>query len=99
MTTSTEPSAPQPKRPPRKEPAVEPLVVRPATAWKLLGCANTFGYALLERGELDSYLDGGARKITVESIHRYIAKRLAAPGKRKPRTSKHRQAATEQVAT
>jgi hypothetical protein len=56
----------------------EPLVVKPKVAWKMLGCGNTHGYELLELGELDSYLDGRSRKITVESLHRLIARRLAA---------------------
>src|SRR5262245_65182663 len=54
------------------------LVVKPAIAWRMLGCSNTYGYALLAAGELDSFRDGRARKITVASIHRYIARRLAA---------------------
>jgi hypothetical protein len=66
----------------------EPLVVKPATAWRMLTCGNTRGYELLAAGELDSYLDGRSRKITVESIHRYISRRLAAstpaPGIREP---------------
>jgi hypothetical protein len=59
------------------------LVVKPKVAWKMLGCSNTHGYALLAAGELDSFRDGRARKITVASIHRYIARRLAeSMGKR-----------------
>ena len=59
------------------------LVVKPATAWRMLGCSNTYGYALLAAGELDSFRDGRARKITVDSIRRYIARRLAeSTGKR-----------------
>jgi len=54
------------------------LVVKPATAWKMLACSNTRGYELLNAGELDSFLDGRSRKITVESIRRYIARRLSA---------------------
>jgi hypothetical protein len=56
----------------------EPLAVKPAGAWVMLTCSNTHGYELLAAGELDSYLDGRSRKITVESIHRYISRRLAA---------------------
>jgi len=63
---------------------IEPLLVRPRTAWRLLGCGNTRGYELLAAGELESFLDGRSRKITVDSIRRYIARRLdattAAPG-------------------
>jgi hypothetical protein len=42
----------------------------------MLGCGNTRGYELLAAGELESFLDGRSRKITVESINRYIARRL-----------------------
>jgi hypothetical protein len=54
---------------------VAPLVVKPKTAWKMLACSNTRGYELLNAGELESLLDGRSRKITVDSIHRYIARR------------------------
>ena len=54
------------------------LVVKPKVAWKMLGCGNTRGYELIKAKELDSFLDGRSRKITVESIRRYIALRLAA---------------------
>jgi hypothetical protein len=56
---------------------ITPLIVKPKVAWKLLGCSNTRGYELLAAGELDSFLDGRSRKITVESIYRYIRRRLA----------------------
>jgi hypothetical protein len=62
------------------------LVVKPKVAWKMLACSNTHGYELLNAGELDSFLDGRSRKITVESIHDYIARRLTpgdAPNKEK----------------
>ena len=55
---------------------VMPLLVRPKAAWKMLGCGNTRGYELLATGELESFKDGGSRKITVELIHRYIARHL-----------------------
>ena len=57
-----------------------PLVVKPKTAWKMLSCSNTRGYELLAAGELDSFLDGRSRKITVDSIRRYIARRLQPTG-------------------
>jgi len=53
------------------------LLVKPKTAWRMLGCSNTRGYALLAAGELESFRDGRSRKITVASIHRYIARHLA----------------------
>jgi excisionase family DNA binding protein len=55
---------------------IEPLLVKPKIAWKMLACGNTKGYELLAAGELDSFRDGRSRKITVESIHRYIQRRL-----------------------
>jgi excisionase family DNA binding protein len=56
---------------------VEPLVVKPKLAWKMLGCGNTRGYELLAAGELESYKDGGSRKITVASIKAFVARQLA----------------------
>jgi hypothetical protein len=55
----------------------EPLGVSPRIAWRMLGCGNTMGYALLGAGELESYTIGRARRITTASIHRYIARRLS----------------------
>jgi hypothetical protein len=57
------------------------LVVRPKVAWKMLDCGVTHGYALIAKGEIESFLDGRSRKIIVESIHRYIARRLALANK------------------
>jgi hypothetical protein len=54
------------------------LVVKPKVAWKMLGCSNTRGYELIKAKELDSFRDGRSRKITVDSIRRYVARRLAA---------------------
>lgn len=56
---------------------VGPLVVKPKSAWKMLACSNTRGYELLAAGELEPFLDGRSRKITVELIDQYIARRLA----------------------
>jgi hypothetical protein len=53
------------------------LIVKPRIAWKMLSCSNTRGYELLAAGELDSFRDGRSRKITVESIRRYITRRLS----------------------
>jgi excisionase family DNA binding protein len=60
---------------------LEPLVVRPKVAWKMLGCGNTRGYELLAAGELESYKDGRSRKITVASIKALVARRLAGGGR------------------
>jgi hypothetical protein len=57
----------------------EPLAVPPQTAWQLLGICNTTGYKLIAAGELDSFLVGRARRITMASIRRLIERRLT-PG-------------------
>jgi hypothetical protein len=56
----------------------ERLVVSPRRARYMLDCGNTRLYELLKNNELESYLDGRSRRITVASIHRHIARRLAA---------------------
>jgi len=52
------------------------LIVKPKHACRMLNCGNTRLYELIAAGELDSFLDGRSRKITVESIFRYIRRRL-----------------------
>jgi excisionase family DNA binding protein len=54
----------------------EAFVVTPRRARHLLAIGNTRLYELLNAGELESYRDGGARRITMASIHRYIVRRL-----------------------
>ncbi len=44
----------------------ERLLVRPRRACHLLDCGTTRLYELIGDGELESFLDGGSRKITVE---------------------------------
>jgi hypothetical protein len=79
--------------------AVEPLLVRPRDAWRMLGCGNTRGYALLNAGELVSFLDGRARKITVKSIHGYITRKLAAGTSTKPAPQPHRRGRPRKLST
>jgi hypothetical protein len=76
IDVETSSAGPRENSAPRENEGVKPLLVRPRTAWKMLGCGNTRGYELLGADELDSFRDGGARKITVESIHRYIERHL-----------------------
>lgn len=59
------------------EVSTEPLVVSPRDACRLLAVGNSYLYRLLNDGELDSYLDGRVRRITVASIERYVQRRLA----------------------
>jgi excisionase family DNA binding protein len=57
----------------------DPLVVTPRVACRLLSLGNTRIYELIRNGELDSYVDGRrARRITMASIRRYIARHLPA---------------------
>jgi excisionase family DNA binding protein len=63
---------------------IEPLVVKPKIAWKMLGCGNTRGYELLAAGELESYKDGRSRKITVASIKAFVARQVAAASSEEP---------------
>jgi excisionase family DNA binding protein len=58
---------------------LEPLVVSPKIAWRLLGCGNTRGYELIATGELESYKDGKSRRITMASIRAHIARKLRDP--------------------
>ena len=60
---------------------LDPLVVKPKAAWKMLACGNTRGYELLAAGELESYKEGRSRKITVASIKALVARRLAGGGR------------------
>jgi hypothetical protein len=60
----------------------ERLVVSPRRAQFLLETGHTRLYELLAAGELDSYQDGRSRKITMESIHRLIERRLAEAPRR-----------------
>jgi len=55
----------------------QPLIVSPKKAAFLLDCGLDAVYALIHQGQLESYLEGQRRKITVRSIQALIAKRLA----------------------
>jgi hypothetical protein len=41
---------------------IEPVAVRPAVAFAMIGCGRTRGYELLGTGELQSFLDGNSRR-------------------------------------
>jgi hypothetical protein len=59
---------------------LEPLVVTPRQARILLGVGNTRLYQLIGNGDLESYLDGRVRRITMHSIRRRVARLLAGTG-------------------
>ena len=54
----------------------QPLVVRPKQARRLLSVGEEKLYQLINAGELESFREGVARKITVRSIHAYIERQL-----------------------
>jgi hypothetical protein len=56
---------------------LEPLAVSPKTAAALLDCGLTRIYGLMKAGELDHYLEGSFRKITMASIRRRHERQLA----------------------
>jgi excisionase family DNA binding protein len=57
---------------------LSPLVVRPRQACAMLSAGLTRVYELMNCGELESFRDGGSRKITVASIKAYVERRLDA---------------------
>jgi excisionase family DNA binding protein len=74
---------------------IEPYVVKPRTACRLLGCGLTRVYELINSGVLESFMDGRNRKITTRSIRAHFERQLAAHDGKKRDTSK---AATRSVA-
>lgn len=56
---------------------LEPLAVSPRQACVLLGVGNTRLYQLIDAGELETYHEGRARRITMRSIRERVT-RLAA---------------------
>jgi excisionase family DNA binding protein len=57
---------------------LEPLAASPREACVLLNVGVTRLYQLLRDGELESYLDGRARRITMASIRRRVTRLLAS---------------------
>jgi hypothetical protein len=67
------------KRPRTRSPlSIAPLAVSPRTAGHLLGLGQSRIYNLMRSGELQNYVDGGARRIVMASITEYFARRVAA---------------------
>jgi excisionase family DNA binding protein len=75
-------------------PPSKKLVVGPRGAAELLDLSQWSVYKLINSGELESFALGSSRRITVESIEAYIARRLDQP-KRKIRTPPIRQKRAE----
>ena len=71
--------------------ALVPLAVPPKVAAQLLGYGLTHFYKLLNRGEIESFVDGGARRVLTASISAYIERKLKtanSPARRgRPKTT------------
>ena len=67
-----------------------PLVVSPRQAAALLGVGRTYLYELMGNGSLSFYKEGSATRVTLDSINRHIASRLAESGGRKGRCNAHK---------
>jgi len=59
--------------------SLEPFVVEPEEAMRLLDCSSSYPYGvLIPQGLLETYKEGRARKITLTSIKVLIQRRLEA---------------------
>jgi excisionase family DNA binding protein len=70
----------------------EPLAVSPRQACLLLGIGNTRLYQLLGAGELASYNEGRARRITTASIRERVARLAGASDNGEPPRPRGRRA-------
>jgi predicted DNA-binding transcriptional regulator AlpA len=66
---------------------VQPLVATPNQAMTALGIGRAKLYEKINAGELESYVDGGSRKILWDSIRAFIKSRLAAESERRGRAA------------
>ncbi|MCJ9704427.1 helix-turn-helix domain-containing protein [Bradyrhizobium sp. SHOUNA76] len=64
-----------------------PFVASPNQAMKTLLVSRETLYKLINAGELESYTEGRARRITVASIDAYVKRRLAAEAARRNRAA------------
>lgn len=65
----------------------QPLVASPNEAMTALHIGRAKLYEKLNAGELQSYVDGGSRKILWDSIHAFIRHRLEAEATRRGRAA------------
>jgi hypothetical protein len=68
--------------PPPPPPGIEPLVTNVRGAGVMLTLGKDRIYHLINTKQLDSYLDGDARRITTASIKAYAARKAAEPFQR-----------------
>jgi excisionase family DNA binding protein len=64
---------------------LEPLVVSPRGAGRMLNYGHKKVYQLIATGELESFKDGRSRKIIVASIHEHIRRCMAASAGSRPK--------------
>jgi excisionase family DNA binding protein len=87
---------------PERPSLLEPLVVAPKEAGRILGLGKNSIFELINNGTLESVKIGHARRITVESIRRLAAQgtpRLAAKGAPPQRKRGRRRPASSAVPT
>src|SRR5690242_1103817 len=58
---------------------VEPLAIKASKACEILDCSTVHLWKLMSEGELEHFLDGRFRKVTMASLKAYIARRQKAP--------------------
>ena len=63
------------------------LVASPNQAMQKLLISRATLYQLINSGDLESYTQGKARRITVRSINAYVERRLAAEAQRRGRVA------------
>jgi hypothetical protein len=68
----------KPRQKPSRLPPLAPIAVPRKMAWQMLGIGETKLDELVRNGELESYLEGTARRILTASIHSYVARKVAA---------------------
>ena len=56
----------------------EHLAVPAKIGFEMIGVSHTRGYQLIAERQIESYTDGRARKLVVESLKNYVAQRVAA---------------------
>jgi len=65
----------QPEREqPRREPAVEPLLVRVEEAARILSLSRSTIYEMMDAGEIPSIRRGTARRIPVAALRAWVAR-------------------------
>jgi excisionase family DNA binding protein len=64
-----------------------PIVATPNQAIQRLQISRATLYDLINSGDLESYTEGRSRRILVQSMDRYIQRRLAEEAKRRGRVA------------